>query len=75
MIMIMIDFRSIGYVKHESGGWSDKLGRWVFLPRRACKEAFTTDERMGTNALILATENFDSIEVNLSCREPGSINY
>jgi hypothetical protein len=27
-------------------------------------EAFTTDERMGTNAMILATENFDSIEVS-----------
>lgn len=54
---------SIGYVKHESGGWSEKLKRWVFLPRRACKEAFTTDERMGTNVLLLANENFDNIEV------------
>jgi len=52
-----------GYVKHESGGWSDILQRWVFLPRRACKEAFTNDERMGTNVMILATENFDDIEV------------
>jgi len=53
-----------GYVKHESGGWSDNLKRWVFLPRRACKEAFNgSDELMGTNVILLATENFDDIEV------------
>jgi soluble calcium-activated nucleotidase 1 len=52
-----------GYVKHESGGWSDTLNRWVFLPRRACKEAFTCDEEMGTNVILVCTENFDNIEV------------
>lgn len=52
-----------GYVKHESGGWSDKLNRWVFLPRRACKEAFTSDEEMGTNVILVCSENFEDIEV------------
>jgi soluble calcium-activated nucleotidase 1 len=28
------------YILHETGLWSDTLKKWVFLPRRMCKEAY-----------------------------------
>lgn len=59
-------FYILGYVIHESAGWSDLHQRWMFLPRRASTEQYhdTTDEKMGTNVLILADESFDKIEVS-----------
>jgi len=56
----------IGYVIHESGGWSSTLQKWMFLPRRASKDQYheKTDEKKGTNLIILADENFDNIDVS-----------
>jgi len=55
-----------GYMIHEAVCWSDKLAKWVFLPRRVSKEKYNdvTDERMGTNLLILADETFTDISVS-----------
>ncbi len=53
---------------HESAAWSDILQKWMFLPRRASKEQYNerTDERKGTNIILLADENFENIEVRYS---------
>jgi len=55
-----------GYVIHESGGWSKTLNSWMFLPRRASKEKYNdkTDERKGTNMLVLASDDFSNIKVS-----------
>ncbi|CAL8142829.1 unnamed protein product [Orchesella dallaii] len=54
-----------GYVIHESGGWSDVWKKWVFLPRRASKEQYNdkTDEKKGTNIMLLTDEDFTNVEV------------
>jgi len=60
-----LNIRFPGYVIHESGGWSDTLKRWVFLPRRASTEQYheKTDEKKGTNVILVANEDFSKIDV------------
>ncbi len=52
---------------HEAGGWSEVLKKWVFLPRRASKEQYNdkTDEKMGTNIMLLTDEDFANVEVSI----------
>lgn len=59
-----IDFP--GYMIHESAAWSNVHRRWFFLPRRASKSKYNDvdDERMGTNLLLTADENFKDIRVS-----------
>lgn len=54
-----------GYITHESCAWSDVHGRWFFLPRKASAEQYNSraDERSGTNLLLIATADFNDIEV------------
>jgi len=56
-----------GYLWHEAVHW-DPLDRvWVILPRKASLQGVRyhpkTDERMGTNLLFVASEDFSHIEV------------
>jgi len=55
-----------GYMIHEAVCWSPVRRRWVFLPRRVGKERYNdvVDERMGTNLLITANEEFSDIQVS-----------
>ena len=52
-----------GYMIHEAVCWSQVRREWVFLPRRMSTERYNdvTDERMGTNTVIIASEDFSSI--------------
>ena len=52
-----------GYMIHEAVCWSMVRREWVFLPRRMSGEKYNdvTDERMGTNTMIIASEDFSSI--------------
>jgi soluble calcium-activated nucleotidase 1 len=54
-----------GYVIHESSGWSEILQKWFFLPRRASTEQYheKTDEKKGTNIMLVANEDFSNVEV------------
>jgi soluble calcium-activated nucleotidase 1 len=54
-----------GYVTHEAGGWSDKIHKWVFMPRKVSTLGFENahDERCGSNVVLIADESFDNIEV------------
>jgi len=54
-----------GYVVHESANWSDVMKKWMFLPRRASSEKYNdkTDERKGTNVMVVADEDFNTIKV------------
>lgn len=54
-----------GYLIHEAIMWSEVRRQWVILPRRVSKEPYDEkkDERRGSNVVMLASENFDSIEV------------
>jgi len=56
---------STGYITHEAVSWSDSHKQWIFLPRKVSKEAFNEEEDVtkGSNVMILADENFDSIQV------------
>ncbi|XP_007886832.1 soluble calcium-activated nucleotidase 1 [Callorhinchus milii] len=58
--------KSPGYFIHESAGWSDRLQRWFFLPRRASSEHYNEkdDERRGTNLIIKCTQDFKEISVS-----------
>jgi len=60
-----LNIRFPGYVIHESGGWSDTLNKWIFLPRRASTEQYheKTDEKKGTNVILIANEDFSQIDV------------
>lgn len=60
-----------GYVIHEAATWSDAKRKWVFLPRRVSALPYDEelDEKMGSNKVVIASENFDQIEV----REVGKI--
>ncbi|XP_055329360.1 soluble calcium-activated nucleotidase 1-like [Paramacrobiotus metropolitanus] len=53
-----------GYVIHETGGWSEKHRKWVFLPRRVSKDKYDEklDEHMGANHMLVAEENFSAID-------------
>ena len=52
-----------GYMIHEAVCWSQVRREWVFLPRRMSTERYNdvTDERMGTNTMIIASEDFSRI--------------
>ena len=54
-----------GYMIHEAIMWSEIRKQWVILPRRVSKEAYDEkeDERRGSNVVMLASEDFESIEV------------
>ena len=54
-----------GYMIHEAINWSRYHKKWFILPRRVSAEAYNenTDERMGSNKLIMCTEFFESCEV------------
>lgn len=57
--------QSPGYLIIEAVNWSDKLHKWVFLPRRISSEAYdeNKDERMGGDKLVLVSEDFTKSEV------------
>ncbi|KEP63624.1 UNVERIFIED_CONTAM: apyrase [Hammondia hammondi] len=54
-----------GYIIHEAVNWSDKLNRWVVLPRRVSREPYddVKDERRGSNKLLLCSEDFSNIDI------------
>ncbi|XP_073998188.1 apyrase-like [Rhodnius prolixus] len=54
-----------GYMWHEAGVWSDIHKKWFFLPRRMSSYIYNekTDEEMGTNKLLIASENFKYIKI------------
>lgn len=56
---------TLGYMWHEAGVWSDIHKKWFFLPRRMSSYIYNekTDEEMGTNKLLIASENFKKIKV------------
>jgi len=57
---------SPGYLWHEAVHWDDRARRWIFLPRKSSEVGpYTeeTDQRMGTNLLIVASEDFSDIRV------------
>ena len=58
---------------HEAVCWSRVRRQWTFLPRRMSKEKYddVTDERMGTNIMIIADEHFTSFRsVTVGTRNP-----
>ncbi|XP_022207722.2 soluble calcium-activated nucleotidase 1 [Nilaparvata lugens] len=61
----LVDVHFPGYMIHESGVWSPIHKKWFFLPRRMSKEKYdeNIDERMATNIMIIADENFTNFEV------------
>ena len=52
-----------GYMIHEAVCWSQVRREWTFLPRRMSKNKYddVTDERMGSNIIIIADENFSRL--------------
>lgn len=54
-----------GYVVHEAIEWSEVHRQWFILPRRVSSEAYNDmlDEQRGSNKLVVASEDFSSIEV------------
>lgn len=54
-----------GYVVHEAIEWSSEHRQWFILPRRVSTEAYNDmlDEQRGSNKLVIASEDFSSIEV------------
>ena len=52
-----------GYMIHEAVCWSQIRREWTFLPRRMSKNKYddVTDERMGSNVIIIADENFSRL--------------
>ena len=64
-----------GYVIHEAKLWSDKLKKWVFLPRRISSEMYdeNLDEKMGSNKLLLVNDDFTEsklIEIEMKQVDP-----
>jgi soluble calcium-activated nucleotidase 1 len=54
---------SPGYLSHEAVLWHEPARKWVFLPRKASHEQpfdDEADEQMGTNLLILVSEDLES---------------
>lgn len=53
-----------GYLSHEAAEWDAERGRWLFFPRKASTQGVpyddTTDETMGSNLMIIATESTES---------------
>lgn len=63
-----------GYLVHEAVGWSDQMRKWVFLPRRASKEAYDEklDERKGANLALIVDEDFSNVrQVTIGKQEPS----
>ncbi|KAG7388427.1 Soluble calcium-activated nucleotidase 1 [Phytophthora boehmeriae] len=60
-----------GYVVHEAIEWSPVRRQWFILPRRVSTEPYNDmeDEKRGSNKVVIASEDFSSIEV----REVGKI--
>ncbi|KAL6737194.1 hypothetical protein Aduo_010860 [Ancylostoma duodenale] len=58
-------FPAPGYLTHEAVQYSEKNGRWYFLPRKASETAYneTEDEQKGTNLLITAPPNLSTFQV------------
>lgn len=54
-----------GYCIHEAILWSSYMNKWVFLPRRISADAYdeNTDERKGSNKLVLVDEKFTTSTV------------
>ena len=54
-----------GYIINEAVLWSPHMNKWVFLPRRVSSEAYNevTDEKRGSNKLVLVDEDFSSAKV------------
>lgn len=54
-----------GYVIHEAVLWSERMKKWVFIPRRVSHQRYddVTDEKMGANKVVLVNENFTSGQV------------
>jgi soluble calcium-activated nucleotidase 1 len=54
-----------GYVIHEAIEWSEIHRKWFFLPRRVSQDAYNyeLDEKKGSNKLVIASEDFSTIEV------------
>ena len=52
-----------GYMIHEAVCWSEVRREWTFLPRRMSKHKYddVTDERRGSNTIIIADENFANV--------------
>lgn len=64
-----------GYVIHEAVLWSEKLKKWIFIPRRVSSEAYndTLDERKGSNKIVLVNEKFTDatvVEVKMAELDP-----
>ena len=60
-----VDVSYPGYMIHEAVSWSDVHKQWVILPRRVSKEPYdeVEDERRGSNLVLLASEDFDQVEI------------
>ncbi|KAG2772976.1 hypothetical protein JG687_00011464 [Phytophthora cactorum] len=60
-----------GYVVHEAIEWSPIRRQWFILPRRVSTEPYNDmeDEKRGSNKVIIASEDFSSIQV----REVGKV--
>eukprot|EP01056_Protomagalhaensia_sp_Gyna25_P004889 Protomagalhaensia_sp_Gyna_25__4888@NODE_515_length_3231_cov_16_217732_g404_i0_p1_GENE_NODE_515_length_3231_cov_16_217732_g404_i0NODE_515_length_3231_cov_16_217732_g404_i0_p1_ORF_typecomplete_len467_score57_99Apyrase/PF06079_11/4_8e98_NODE_515_length_3231_cov_16_217732_g404_i04991899 len=54
-----------GYLIHEAVNWSAYHRKWVFLPRRVSKEAYSeeADEKRGSNKMLIVDEDFESVNV------------
>ena len=55
-----------GYMWHEAIHWFEEERKWVVLPRKASTDtpySPKADENMGTNLLLLASEDFSEIDV------------
>jgi soluble calcium-activated nucleotidase 1 len=54
-----------GYLWHEAVHWDPRSRQWILLPRKHSLTAYwpDDDERRGTNLLIIASEDFSSINV------------
>jgi soluble calcium-activated nucleotidase 1 len=54
-----------GYMIQEAVNWSDVHKKWFFLPRRVSAEEYddVKDEKMGSNTIIIANEDFSEIEL------------
>ncbi|KAG7392754.1 Soluble calcium-activated nucleotidase 1 [Phytophthora pseudosyringae] len=60
-----------GYVVHEAIEWSPVRRQWFILPRRVSTEVYNDmeDEKRGSNKVVVASEDFSSIQV----REVGKV--
>nr|ABI20147.1 35.8 kDa salivary protein [Phlebotomus duboscqi] len=52
-----------GFIWHEAVNWSKKKNQWVLLPRKCSELPFDTEteETIGCNKIIIASENFQKI--------------